>query len=392
MVDSGHKTVLLVVGARPNFMKAAALWRAAASYPHLRLLLVNTGQHYDHELSGIFLEQFGMPEPHFSLGIGSGTHAEQTGRIMISFEPVVRQVQPDLTMVVGDVNSTIACALVSVKLGIPVAHVEAGLRSFDWNMPEEINRILTDAISAHLFATEPSAVTNLRREGVGEDRIHLVGNVMIDTLRQFLPLAECSRIHEVLDLRPNGKTSAGPYAVVTLHRPSNVDDDDRLRDLVLLLEEVSQLLPVVFPVHPRTRRRMEHLGYQKHRERAGCPLILTTPLGYLDFLALLKDATVVLTDSGGIQEETTALGVPCLTLRENTERPITVTVGTNQVVGRDRAGVINAVSSILHGMTKKGRTPPLWDGSAAARIWDILVERLRTGAPHAPGHFARDPS
>jgi UDP-N-acetylglucosamine 2-epimerase (non-hydrolysing) len=361
----GAIRILAVAGARPNFMKIAPLLREAAGRPHLRTHLVHTGQHYDAAMSTGFFEELGIAEPDANLGVGSGSHAAMTAEVLRRIEPILLEQRPDALLVVGDVNSTLAATLAAVKLGVPVAHVEAGLRSFDRSMPEEINRLLTDAVSHWLFVTEPSGRENLLREGVPAERIHLVGNVMIDTL-----LAHAARARERDTLERFGLEPRG-YAVLTLHRPSNVDDSARLRALFAVLEELHEEHPVVFPIHPRTRAAIERdLGGRAPR------LQLTEPLGYLDFLRLMIDARLVLTDSGGIQEETTALGIPCLTLRENTERPVTVTQGTNRIVGTDPATIRTEVRKILEGGAQKSRVPDLWDGQAACRIVDVLERDL----------------
>jgi UDP-N-acetylglucosamine 2-epimerase (non-hydrolysing) len=348
---------LHVVGARPNFMKVAPLTRALAARPGVRQTLVHTGQHYDGNMSDVFFRELEIPEPDFNLTVGSGTHAEQTSQIMLRFEPVVVERKPDCVLVYGDVNSTIAAALVCAKLRIPVAHVEAGLRSFDRSMPEEINRLLTDRIADLLFTPSEDGDRNLLREGVPRERIHLVGNIMIDTLVRLLPNAAATL--------PAGLPEQ--YALVTLHRPSNVDDLSILKQLLDTLTAVSAALPIIFPVHPRTRQNITSLGF-----RHSPNLLLWEPQPYLQFLALQQKATVVITDSGGIQEETTFLGVPCLTLRDTTERPITVTVGTNIIIGRDMDLLSREVKAVLKGERKRGGIPPLWDGRTAERIARIL--------------------
>ena len=358
--------VINIVGARPNLPKIAPLIREMQRHPEIEPLLVHTGQHYDENLSNIFFRQMGIPEPHINLGVGSGTHAEQTAEILRRIEPILFERQPDLVLVVGDVNSTIAVSLAAVKMGIPVAHVEAGLRSFDRSMPEEINRVLTDALATYLFATEDDAVDNLIREGRPREFIHLVGNVMIDSLLHFLPFAQQSRIGDELGLR--GGKGWKSFGVLTLHRPSNVDSTEKLAELLGAIDAVAQQMPIVFPVHPRTQQRLSQGGIKHHPQ-----LRLIQPLGYLDFLCLLSKATLALTDSGGIQEETTVLGVPCLTLRENTERPITVSQGTNVLVGTNPSKIVAATEQILRGDRKRGRTPPLWDGHTAERIVEILL-------------------
>jgi UDP-N-acetylglucosamine 2-epimerase (non-hydrolysing) len=358
--------LLSVVGARPNLIKIAPLLEAFSRRPGIETLLVHTGQHYDANLSELFFRELGIPEPDLNLEVGSASHAVQTAEIMRAFEPVVEERRPDAVIVVGDVNSTIACGLVAVKLGVRLVHVEAGLRSFDRSMPEEINRVLTDAISDLLFCTEESGVRNLRREGIAEERINLVGNVMIDTLLRHREKADQSRILADLGLAPRS------FAVLTLHRPANVDDPAVLGRLVEALEEIHADLAIVFPVHPRTRQKLAAFGFAE-RLAALPELRLVEPLGYLDFLKLMAEARLVLTDSGGIQEETTILGVPCLTLRENTERPITVECGTNRLVGRDPGRIVSAWRGIRDGAAAPLRVPPLWDGRAAERIAEILL-------------------
>lgn len=355
-----------IVGARPNLVKIAPLLREMRRHPSIQPLLVHTGQHYDEKLSDVFFRQMEIPEPDVNLGVGSGSHASQTAEILKRIESVLLEQKPDLVLVVGDVNSTIATALAASKLGIGIVHVEAGLRSFDRNMPEEINRILTDALADYLFVTEADAVENLVREGRPRKQIHLVGNVMIDALRQFLPIAQQSTIGRDLSL-VNG-AGYHPFAVLTLHRPSNVDSATTLRGLLAAVERVADQVPVIFPVHPRTQERLKNLGLIPNPN-----LRLIPPVGYLDFLCLLSRARLVLTDSGGIQEETTALGVPCLTLRENTERPVTVSEGTNQIVGLDPERILSAAREILGGKTKAGRVPKFWDGHAAERIVAVLL-------------------
>ena len=356
--------ILHVVGARPNFMKAAPVLRALNSYPEIRQTLVHTGQHYDASMSDVFFQQLEMPKPDFNLAVGAGSHAEQTARVMLALEPVLEERKPDLVLVYGDVNSTVAAALVCSKLGIQVGHVEAGLRSHDRTMPEEINRLLTDQLSDVLFTPSADGDENLILEGVDSARIHRVGNVMIDTLVRLLP---CADRHIPAGLPPS-------YALVTLHRPSNVDDLPWLRDMLATLTDLSRELQVVFPVHPRTQQRLRELaGTTHHSER----LVLMPPLPYLEFLALQRGATMVITDSGGIQEETTFLGVPCLTVRENTERPITITRGTNQLVGRDLQRIHSAALGVLHSTNEVHKHPPqnripLWDGHAAERIASVL--------------------
>ncbi len=358
--------ILNVVGARPNFMKIAAVMRAMQRQPGFDATLLHTGQHYDQAMSKLFFEELEIPKPDIFLGIGSGNHGEQTGRIMVEFEKVVLQNKPDLVVVVGDVNSTIACALVAVKQGVKVAHVEAGLRSYDRTMPEEINRILTDQISDLLFTTESSAESNLLKEGVDQAKIHFVGNVMIDTLFANLRKAGDSNILSKLSVGPKA------FAVLTLHRPSNVDSHENLSTILQALASVQEQIPVVFPIHPRSQDRLEQFGLKpKLLEMPN--LRVTGPLGYLDFLKLMSEAKFVMTDSGGIQEETTALGIPCLTLRENTERPITVTDGTNRVVGNDAMRIVEESMNLVAGKTLPGRRPQLWDGKASERIVRVLA-------------------
>src|SRR6266436_3802391 len=359
--------ILNIVGARPNLPKIAPLMREMQRHPEIEPILVHTGQHYDETLSDIFFRQMGIPAPHVNLEVGSGSHAAQTAEILKRVEPVLLERQPDLVLVVGDVNSTIAVSLAAVKMGIPVAHVEAGLRSFDRSMPEEINRVLTDALAKYLFVTENDAVENLLKEGRPREFIHLVGNVMIDSLFHFLPVAQQSRIGDELGLR-NGKGWQS-FGVLTLHRPSNVDSTEKLAEILGAIDAIAKQVPIVFPVHPRTQQRLSQGGIKRYPQ-----LRLIQPLGYLDFLCLLSNATLALTDSGGIQEETTALGVPCLTLRENTERPITISEGTNLLVGTDPAKIIAAARDTLAGKGKTGRIPPLWDGQAAKRIVEILLK------------------
>jgi UDP-N-acetylglucosamine 2-epimerase (non-hydrolysing) len=364
-VKSSAGEILLVAGARPNFMKVAPLLKALRARGRLHAALVHTGQHYDPMMSDVFFEELRLPRPDVYLGVGSDTHARQTAKIMTEFETVVLERRPRAVLVVGDVNSTVACALVCAKLGVPVGHVEAGLRSYDRTMPEEINRVVTDQLSEWLFTSCEDAAPNLLREGIAAERIHFVGNVMIDTLIQHLPLADRTGALERLGLAPRG------YAVLTLHRPSNVDDDTVLATLLTVLDELSRELPIVFPVHPRT------VGHLKGRWEPGpdSRLRFLDPLGYLEFLKLVKEARLVLTDSGGIQEETTVLGVPCLTLRANTERPVTVTEGTNVLVGSDPDRLRKEWHRVLDGRLRAGRPPKLWDGRAAERIAELL-ERL----------------
>ena len=366
--------ILCVVGARPNFMKIAPVIRAMrGASPPVPARLVHTGQHYDPEMNSQYFQALGIPDPDINLEVGSASHAVQTAEVMRRFEPVVDRERPAAVLVVGDVNSTLACALVAAKKGIPVIHVEAGLRSFDRTMPEEINRVLTDQISDLLFTTEKSARDNLLREGIADAAIHFVGNVMIDTLRQNLkqavPAAQTLERHGA----PAEWAQRG-FAALTMHRPSNVDDPATLRAVLGAMREVSRRIPVVFPMHPRTRAKIEQHGLGAMLDPQS--FLGLPPLGYLEMLGLMQTARLVLTDSGGIQEETTALGVPCVTLRENTERPITVEQGTNTVVGQDPARVLSVVDEILRTGGKAGRVPELWDGRASQRIASALREWL----------------
>lgn len=357
--------IVNVVGARPNFMKIAPIIEEMRKHDDLAPFLLHTGQHYDHAMSTLFFEHLGLPLPDVYLGIGSGNHGEQTGKIMIAFEKCLQDLKPDMVLVVGDVNSTIACGLVAVKMGIKLAHVEAGLRSFDRTMPEEINRILTDQISDYLFITEKSAERNLLAEGIAPGKIFFVGNVMIDSLLKHLERAGQSRILNELGL------SSGQYLLVTLHRPANVDDPEVLKPLLDVLGRLSEFEPVLFPMHPRTQGRLQEFGFDKQAGRYP-NLRLCEPLGYLDFLHAMANSRLLITDSGGIQEETTVLGIPCITARDNTERPVTVEVGTNVVVGRDPDRIFAEAQKILEGKGKAGRRPDLWDGKAAERIVEIL--------------------
>ncbi|HWR34478.1 MAG TPA: UDP-N-acetylglucosamine 2-epimerase (non-hydrolyzing) [Clostridia bacterium] len=352
--------LLHVVGARPNFMKVSPVWRALSTRNGVEQVLVHTGQHYDVNMSGVFFQQLSIPAPDVNLGVGSGSHAQQTAEIMASFEKVVVGCRPDLVLVYGDVNSTVAAALVCSKLQIRVAHVEAGLRAFDRTMPEEINRVVTDQLSDLLFTPSADANANLEREGIASGKIHFVGNVMIDTLINLLPQAE--------RLPANGVPRH--YILLTLHRPSNVDDASTLRELLEALVAIGNRVPIIFPVHPRTRQRIDDLGFKAGEHRG---ILLFEPKPYLDFLNLQRRATAVITDSGGIQEETTYLGVPCLTVRENTERPITITMGTNTLVGRDFALLRGELERILDGHRKPHQVPPLWDGQASERIAGIIT-------------------
>lgn len=368
--------VICVVGARPNFMKMAPILRAMAAHvPPLPVLLVHTGQHYDKDMSDRLFEDLGLPRPDVNLEVGSGTHAVQTAEVMRRFEPVVDASRPSCVAVVGDVNSTLACALVAVKKGVPVVHIEAGLRSFDRTMPEEINRILTDQISDRLYTTERTAHINLSREGIPVERACLVGNVMIDSVVFGRETAQsAANTLRTCHMDPALLHDAAGYGVVTLHRPSNVDQPETLRVLLEVLGEVAENLPLVFALHPRTRSNIDRFGLSAMIDPVR--MLLLPPQGYREMLGLMVDAKLVLTDSGGLQEETTALGVPCLTLRENTERPITVEQGTNILVGRDREAILDAVQEILAGRGKRGRVPEFWDGHAAERIAADLFQWL----------------
>lgn len=347
-----------VVGARPNFMKAASVYTACANRG-MQQIIIHTGQHYDENMSRVFFQELGLPDPDINLKVGSGTHAEQTARVMLRFEKIVVETSPDWVIVYGDVNSTMASTLVCVKLSIPVAHVEAGLRSFDRLMPEEINRVVTDQVADILFTPSEDANANLLREGVRAQKIKFVGNVMVDTLIRFLPLAK--------EL-PRSKYPPR-YVLVTLHRPSNVDDSAVLTEIMWTLIRVSRKLPVIFPLHPRTQRRIGHLPILERSHQ----LQFVSPLSYLEFLNLEENATAVITDSGGVQEETTFLGIPCLTLRKNTERPVTIALGGNVLIGSDYTRLEKEVDSILAGNFRRGQIPSLWDGKAGERIAEILA-------------------
>ncbi len=365
--------IISVVGARPNFMKIAPIYRAIKKYNiqnskfRIHHLICHTGQHYDEKMSKVFFEDLELPLPDFYLGVGSGSHAEQTARVMIEFEKILIQEKPDMVLVVGDVNSTIACSLTAKKLHIKVVHVEAGLRSFDMEMPEEVNRILTDRISDYLFVTEQSGLDNLKNEGVPDNKIFFVGNVMIDSLIHYIPKSDKSVIHSELGI------SKGEYVLITLHRPSNVDIKESLEKLVNFLNKLAKERKVVFPIHPRTKNNLSKFNLLEALDNQ---IILTDPIGYIDFQALTKNAELVVTDSGGIQEETTYLGVQCITLRTSTERPSTVDVGTNQLIGLDLKKAESSCLSVLNGKKKEGTTPELWDGNAAERITKILSEKL----------------
>jgi len=362
--------IVCVVGARPNFMKMAPILDALRAYPDIRPFLVHTGQHYDEEMSRVFFQELGLPRPDRDLEVGSDSHGRQTGKIMIAFDSLLDGRSTDMVVVVGDVNSTVACGLVAVKRGIPVAHVEAGLRSRDRTMPEEINRLVTDAISDVLFATSPDAIENLRAEGVPDSKIHLVGNPMIDSIHRHRDAARARNVPARFGLTPRR------YGLVTLHRPSNVDDPRTLEGILESLGALAERVPILFPVHPRTQERIRSIGF-----KPAPGLALREPLGYLDFLGLMDQATFVLTDSGGIQEETAALGVACLTLRANTERPITLTEGTNRLLGTDPRAIVPAVMALLDGKQPAPRCPALWDGHAGQRIAKVLADHLVGGVP-----------
>ena len=367
-------TFYLVAGARPNFMKVAPILRQfrKRGEPGIDVRLVHTGQHYDKKMSDDFFEELQMPMPDINLAIGSGTHAQQTARIMIAFEEVCVRDQPDWVIVVGDVNSTIACALTAKKLGTRVAHVEAGLRSGDMSMPEEINRLCTDAIADILFTTDEFANQNLRREGIAPERIHFVGNTMIDSLFQNIDRARAKPLPQDI--------SGREFAVLTLHRPGNVDNRERLEALLGAIVKLSKSIPVVFPVHPRTRTRLAEYGFlERLRQEHGIRLV--EPMSYLTFLGLVSHSRMVLTDSGGIQEETTVLRVPCITMRQNTERPITCKVGTNVLAGDDPARILSAAHAILENGVGTSSIPPKWDGEAARRIVDLLLDLAATEEP-----------
>ncbi len=356
--------VLAVVGARPNYMKMAPIWRALEKQEHVTKRLVHTGQHYDHNMSKIFFDELELPKPDVYLGVGSGSHGEQTAKVMVEIEKVLMEERPQLLVVVGDVNSTMAGALVAAKLGVPIAHVEAGLRSRDRTMPEEINRMVTDILADLLFTTEASAEHNLTAEGIDREKIHFVGNVMIDSLMFYRPMAERSAILDDLGLKRQG------YGLITLHRPSNVDDPATFEPILRVLKELGKECPLVFPAHPRTRKVIENSGIKIE----GGEITMIDPVGYLDFVKLMLHSRIVLTDSGGIQEETTVLGIPCLTIRENTERPITIDIGTNRLVGTNPDRILTEGRNALQAGTSSGKIPELWDGKAAERIVKVIDE------------------
>ena len=363
------KPIILVVGARPNFMKIAPIY-AELKLRKQQLILLHTGQHYDDNMSKVFFDDLGMPKPDIYMGIGSGSHAYQTGTVMIEFEKICLEKDPSMVVVVGDVNSTVACTIVCAKMGIPCAHVEAGLRSFDRDMPEEINRILTDSVADLLLTPSHDGDEHLRAEGIAEERIVRVGNVMIDSLYSNLAKAESSTIKHDLGLKEG-------YSILTLHRPSNVDDKEIFAGIISALEVIGEKIQIVFPMHPRTEKMAKRFSlYERIEAIQG--IIITEPVGYLDFVALMSKSKLVLTDSGGLQEETTALGIPCITLRENTERPITVTEGTNTIVGCDPELIITTALDTLTNGGKSGRIPEMWDGRTAQRIADILIQHIES--------------
>jgi len=365
--------IYLVAGARPNFMKIAPIVRALQAQSVLSFKIIHTGQHYDREMNDVFFEELGIPEPDVFMAAGGGSHAQQTAKIMVGFEELCMSERPAAVLVVGDVNSTLACSIVAKKLNIPVAHVEAGLRSGDMSMPEEINRLVTDSISDWFFATEPAAVEHLRREGKADAAVHYVGHVMVDNVlfqADKLTRADTSGF-ETAAFKAGAQQSGGRYGVVTMHRPSNVDDPVMFARIAGALKEIATELPLIFPVHPRTRANIEKFGID-----LGPNVTLAGPQAYMAFLNLWKDAAVVLTDSGGLQEETTALGVPCVTIRENTERPVTVEEGSNVLAGTDPEKIMAEARKVLRGEGKQGRRPHLWDGKAAERIVDVLTQKL----------------
>ena len=363
--------IICVAGARPNFVKIAPLLKEMKKHSEIQSVLVHTGQHYDVNMSDVFFKDLEIPAPDYNLGVGSGSHSEQTAKIMIEFEKICLKEKPDLVLVVGDVNSTIACALVAKKMQIKVAHVEAGLRSFDMSMPEEINRILTDTISDYLFVSEESGIQNLEKEGINENKIFFVGNVMIDSLLNNYPKIQKSEILRKLKLEEK------KYAVLTLHRPNNVDNKEILSKLLDCFDKIPKQVKLVWPVHPRTRNNLEQFGF-KSRIDSMKNVLITEPLSYLNFLSLISRAAFVLTDSGGIQEETTFLKIPCITLRENTERPSTITIGSNVLVGNDEKAVLKHINNILEGAKKDSRIPQYWDGHTAERIIRRLLEQMKS--------------
>lgn len=365
--------IYLVAGARPNFMKIAPIVRALHAHGRLTYSIIHTGQHYDREMNDVFFEELGIPEPNTFMGAGGGSHSQQTAKIMVAFEELCQRDRPDAVLVVGDVNSTLACAIVAKKLNLIVAHVEAGLRSGDMTMPEEINRLVTDSISDLFFVTEPSGIAHLKREGKQDAAIHHVGHVMVDNLLyQVMKLERVdTAAFDTTGFKTANIATGGRYGVITLHRPSNVDIPHTMRRICDGLKEISAELPLIFPVHPRTQGNLVNFGID-----LGPNITLVGPQAYMAFLNLWKDAAVVLTDSGGLQEETTALGVPCITIRENTERPVTIDEGSNVLVGTDPARIVLEVRKVLRGEGKQGRRPHLWDGKAAERIVKILATEL----------------
>ncbi len=360
--------IMHIVGARPNFMKIAPIMHEMNRYPDIDQKLVHTGQHYDEKMSCVFFGELGLPKPDIDLEIGSGSHAKQTGRVMSAFEPVLMGYQPDLLVVVGDVNSTLACSLTAAKLHIPVAHVEAGLRSFDRLMPEEINRLVTDVISDLLFTTSPEAEVNLRREGIYSEKIFFVGNTMIDSLLRLKETAAKSDILDRIGLEPQS------YGLITLHRPSNVDNEATFAGIMKGLKEIGERTPLLFPVHPRTRQRIATLGIETNEAPNRKGIRLLEPVGYLDFMKLMMESALVLTDSGGIQEETSVLNIPCITIRKNTERPITIEKGTNCLVGTDPSRIISAAIDVLDADCQIVPCIELWDGKAAERLVPIILD------------------
>ena len=367
------KTCFLVAGARPNFMKIAPIVRALKAHGGLAFKIIHTGQHYDREMNEVFFEELGIPQPDVFMGAGGGSHAQQTAKIMIAFEELCQADRPDAVLVVGDVNSTLACSIVAKKMGIPVAHVEAGLRSGDMSMPEEINRLVTDSISDWFFVTEPAGIEHLRREGKAEEAVFYAGHVMVDNVlfqAEMLALTDTSAF-ETAAFKAAALAGRGRYGVITLHRPSNVDSPEMMQRIGGALRRIAAEMPLIFPVHPRTRGNLEKFGVD-----LGPNITLVGPQAYMAFLNLWKDATVVLTDSGGLQEETTALGVPCITIRENTERPVTVDEGTNVLAGTDPERIVAEALKVMRGEGKQGRRPHLWDGRAAERIVEVLASKL----------------
>ena len=362
--------ILNIVGARPNFMKVAPLHRAFSKFSHIQSKIVHTGQHFDAKMSDVFFEQLELPKPHYFLGIGGGTHTQTTANTMLEFEKILDLEKPDLVLVVGDVNATLACALVAIKEHVPVVHVEAGLRSGDRTMPEEINRILVDNIADYLFVTEQLGIDNLKREGISDQKVFFVGNVMIDSLAFYLEKSRKLKTTEAFGLKKKD------FLLVTMHRPANVDTEKGLISILEIIEKASKHLQVIFPVHPRTKNNLEKFGLSE-RLKVIQNLVLTEPQGYLEFLNLMDNAQLIITDSGGIQEETTFLRVPCLTFRDSTERPVTVALGTNQLLADlDSETAYQKLLEIIAGKTKKGQTPPLWDGHTAERISEILKAKF----------------